>query len=232
LLRVEDLAVSYGNVAAVRGLSFTVEPGEVVALVGANGAGKTSTLNALTGIVRRSGRITFAGEEIGSLATDDIVRRGIVQVPQGRQLFPEMSVRDNVELGAFLRPAAAKRAGIEAMMRRFPLLKERAQQAAGTLSGGEQQVVAIARALMAAPRLLLLDEPCLGLSPIMVERMQEIIRALNEEGLSILLVEQNAAFAFGLAMRILVIENGRLALSGTPAELSRSDEVRRSYLGI
>ncbi len=217
---------------AVRDVSFEVPDGEIVALVGANGAGKTSTLNALMGLVTRRGRIEMGGRDLHALPTDEIVRLGIVQVPQGRQLFPEMSVLENLEMGAFLHPSPVKRRGLEELMERFPLLRERAFQRAGTLSGGEQQIVAIGRALMAQPRLLLLDEPCLGLSPIMVRRVAEIIRRLNGQGLSILLVEQNAAVAFGLATHVLVMENGRITLSGSPAALRESDQVRRSYLGV
>ena len=232
MLHVDDLHVSYGHVRAVRGVSFSVSSGEIVAMVGANGAGKTSTLNALTGLVAGKGSIRMDGRELCGEPTDAIVRHGMVQVPQGRQLFPEMSVRENLEMGAYLQAPAARRQQLDVLMGRFPLLRERAQQYAGTLSGGEQQLLAIGRALMASPRLLLLDEPCLGLSPIMVRKIAVVIRELNAQGLSILLAEQNAAFALALASQVVVIENGRVSMSGSAEELRGSTAIRRSYLGI
>ncbi|MFO1079112.1 MAG: ABC transporter ATP-binding protein [Reyranellaceae bacterium] len=232
MLTVEALSVAYGRVEAVREASFTVPDSSIVALIGANGAGKSSTLNALTGLVARRGTVSFDGADLSTLETDAIVRRGVVQVAQGRQLFPEMSVRENLELGAFLRPPAARRAELERLMQRFPFLRERAGQRCGTLSGGEQQLVAIARALMGAPRLLLLDEPTLGLAPLVVKSIAAVIRDLHRDGLSILIAEQNAAFACSLAERIVVLENGRVALAGAPQELSARDDMRRAYLGV
>ncbi len=185
MLKVEGLSVSYGHIRAVREASFEVPDGRIVALIGANGAGKSSTLNALTGLVPRAGRVLFDGTDIAGLQTDAIVRHGVVQVAQGRQLFPEMSIRENLELGAFLRSPAQRRDSLAQLMQRFPFLKERAEQRCGTLSGGEQQLVAILRALMGAPRLLLLDEPTLGLAPLVVKNIGAIIRELHREGLSI-----------------------------------------------
>lgn len=232
MLIVDGLSVDYGAIRAVREVSFQVPDGAIVALIGANGAGKSSSMNALSGLVARKGAISFDGADIGSLETDAIVRRGVIQVAQGRQLFPEMSVRDNLEMGAYLRSNAQRRATLEELMARFPFLQERAAQRCGTLSGGEQQLVAIARALMGAPRLLLLDEPTLGLAPLIVKRIGKVIRDLHAQGLSILIAEQNAAFACSLAESVIVLENGRVALSGTPAELSANDDMRRSYLGV
>ncbi|MEA2851414.1 MAG: branched-chain amino acid transport system ATP-binding protein [Rhodospirillaceae bacterium] len=232
MLKVESLSVSYGHIRAVREASFEVPDGRIVALIGANGAGKSSTLNALTGLVPRAGRVLFDGTDIAGLQTDAIVRHGVAQVAQGRQLFPEMSIRENLELGAFLRSPAQRRDSLAQLMQRFPFLKERAEQHCGTLSGGEQQLVAILRALMGAPRLLLLDEPTLGLAPLVVKNIGAIIRELHREGLSILIAEQNAAFACSLAEQIVVLENGHVALAGTPVELQARDDMRRSYLGV
>jgi branched-chain amino acid transport system ATP-binding protein len=231
-LKVTNLSVRYNNVIAVADLSFEVPAGEVIALVGANGAGKSSTLNALTGLVARQGSIVYDGREMSGLATDEIVRTGIVQVAQGRQLFPKMSIQENLELGGFLLGRELIKTRVAEMMERFPILRERRDQMAGTLSGGEQQILAIARALVSGPRLLLLDEPCLGLSPIMIKRIAQVVRELNGQGLSILLAEQNTAFAFSLASSALVIESGRLFMSGSPSELRGNEEVRRSYLGV
>jgi len=224
--------VSYGPVAAVAGLDLALPPRTIVGLVGANGAGKTSCLNAMTGLLPCRGSITLDGEPLAGRRPDEIVRRGVAQVAQGRQLFADMSVRENLEIGGFLHPAAFRRRQLEKLYADFPLLAERGQQAAGTLSGGEQQMLAIARALMTGPRMLLLDEPCLGLSPKMVLRVADIVRRLHAEGLAILLVEQNANFVFGLASMIFVMGTGRVTLSGTPDALRASDDVRRSYLGI
>ena len=232
MLKVDGLTVDYGPIHAVRSVSFEVPAHGIVALIGANGAGKSSSLNALTGLVARSGRVSFDGVDLSALDTDEIVRHGVIQVAQGRQLFPEMSVRDNLELGAYLRTGAQRRETLAGLMERFPLLRERAGQRCGTLSGGEQQLVAIARALMGAPRLLLLDEPTLGLAPLIVKRIGDVIRDLHAQGLPILIAEQNAAFACGLAQTVVVLENGRVALTGTPAELAARDDMRRSYLGV
>jgi branched-chain amino acid transport system ATP-binding protein len=232
MLSVEDVRVSYGGVQALRGVSLEVRERQVVGLVGANGAGKTSLLNAITGLVAHSGRISFDGDEFAGLATADIVRRGVVQVAQGRQLFPDMTVLENLELGAFLRSPLESQETLQAMFTRFPVLKSRLGQPAGTLSGGEQQMLAIARALMGRPKLLLVDEPCLGLSPKMVGVIGEVIVQINAEGISVLVVEQNTAFVFGLAHHAYVIENGVVVLQGNPAQLQRDDRVRSAYLGI
>lgn len=232
MLDVQSLSVSYGNVRAVSELSFAVDAGSVVGLVGANGAGKTSALNAISGLVSHTGRIIFDGEDVSRCSTADLVRLGLVQVAQGRLLFPEMTVLENLEMGGFLQPASSMREQIDRMTMQFPILGERRHQNAGTLSGGEQQMLAVARALMAKPKMLLIDEPCLGLAPKMVQRLAEVIRQVNEVGISILLVEQNTAFVFGLTRYAYVLENGRLALSGTPDELRSNDKVRSAYLGI
>jgi branched-chain amino acid transport system ATP-binding protein len=232
MLRVEDLQVSYQSVAAVRGVSLDVPDGAIVGLVGANGAGKTSTLNAITGLVARRGKTSFNGQDISQLSTAEIVRRGVVQVAQGRQLFPDMTVLENLEMGGFLLPASRLQEQLDKVFAQFAVLKERAAQRAGTLSGGEQQMLAVGRALMADPKMLLIDEPCLGLSPKMVARLGEIVREVNARGIAVLLVEQNTAFVFGLASFAYVIENGRVALSGTPDQLRSDDRVRSAYLGI
>ncbi len=232
MLKVENLTVSYGHVAAVRAISFEVPERSIVALVGANGAGKSSTLNALVNLVSHGGQIMLDGEDVSARSTDQLVRRRVVLVPQGRQLFTEMSTYENLELGGYLLPAEVTRQRCDEIMQLFPVLGERRSQKAGTLSGGEQQILAIARALMASPTLLLLDEPCLGLSPIMVKRIASVIRTLHRDGLTILLAEQNAAFAFALADRAIVVESGKVNLIGTPEELQGNDSVRKSYLGI
>jgi branched-chain amino acid transport system ATP-binding protein len=232
MLSLEDVRVSYGGVQAVRGVSMKVEPGQVVGLVGANGAGKTSVLNAISSLVPRTGRVSFEGKDFTRSNTAEIVRHGVIQVAQGRQLFPDMTVLENLELGAFLQPPQQVKEGIEKMFVQFPVLKERAAQQAGTLSGGEQQMLAMARALMGRPRVLLVDEPCLGLSPKMVSVLGNVIRQINAEGISVLVVEQNTAFVFCLAHYAYVIENGSVVLEGEPAQLQRDDRVRSAYLGI
>jgi branched-chain amino acid transport system ATP-binding protein len=232
MLSLEDVRVSYGGVQAVRGVSMKVRVGQVVGLVGANGAGKTSVLNAITGLVPRSGNVSFEGIDFNGAKTADIVRHGVIQVAQGRQLFPDMTVLENLELGAFLQKPDEVHEGIEKMFGQFPILKERAAQNAGTLSGGEQQMLAMARGLMGRPRVLLVDEPCLGLSPKMVGRLAEVIRQINDEGIAVLVVEQNTAFVFGLAHHAYVIENGQVVLEGEPDRLKRDDRVRSAYLGI
>jgi branched-chain amino acid transport system ATP-binding protein len=232
MLRVENLQVSYQSVAAVRGVSFDVPAGAIVGLVGANGAGKTSTLNAISGLVARRGKTSFNGHDISQLSTAEIVRRGVVQVAQGRQLFPDMTVLENLEMGGFLQPPPKLQEHLDKVFAQFAVLKERAAQRAGTLSGGEQQMLAVGRALMSDPKILLIDEPCLGLSPKMVGRLAEVVREVNARGIAVLLVEQNTAFVFGLAGFAYVIENGRVVLSGTPDQLRSDDRVRSAYLGI
>jgi len=232
MLSVEDVRVSYGGVQAVRGVSLEVLDRQVVGLVGANGAGKTSLLNAITGLVPHRGRVSLDGIAFAGLKTADIVRHGVIQVAQGRQLFPDMTVLENLELGAFLQTPRDTHDMLGTMFGRFPVLKARASQRAGTLSGGEQQMLAMARALMGRPKVLLVDEPCLGLSPKMVGVVGDLIRQINAEGISVLVVEQNTAFVFGLAHRAYVIENGEVVLDGEPDRLRRDDRVRSAYLGI
>jgi len=232
MLSLEDVRVHYGGVQAVRGVSLEVRGGQVVGLVGANGAGKTSVLNAIMGLVPHSGRVSLEGASLDACKTADIVRRGVIQVAQGRQLFTDMTVLENLELGAFLQPPAQVQEGLERMFVQFPVLKSRAAQRAGTLSGGEQQMLAMARALMGRPRVLLVDEPCLGLAPKMVGVVGDVIRRINADGISVLVVEQNTAFVFGLAHHAYVIENGQVVLEGKPDVLQQDDRVRSAYLGI
>ena len=232
MLSLEDVRVSYGGVQAVRGVSLEVRGGQVVGLVGATGAGKTSVLNAIMGLVPHSGRVSLEGVSLDACKTADIVRRGVIQVAQGRQLFPDMTVLENLELGAFLQAPAQVQEGLERMFVQFPVLKSREAQRAGTLSGGEQQMLAMARALMGRPRVLLVDEPCLGLAPKMVGVVGDVIRRINADGISVLVVEQNTAFVFGLAHYAYVIENGQMVLEGEPDVLQRDDRVRSAYLGI
>jgi branched-chain amino acid transport system ATP-binding protein len=233
VLELADVHTYYGNIRALRGLSLSVQRGEIVTLIGANGAGKTTTLKTILGTVpARRGSVTFDGHRLNGLATDRIVRLGIAQSPEGRRIFPRMSVLENLELGAFVRP---DRDGIAADLERvftlFPRLRERLDQKGGTLSGGEQQMLAMGRALMARPGLLLLDEPSMGLSPILVEAIFRIVQDINRQGTTILLVEQNARMALRVAHRGYVIQTGRIVLHDTGAELLRSDLVRKSYLG-
>jgi branched-chain amino acid transport system ATP-binding protein len=233
LLEVRDLRVAYGKIEAVKGISFSVEAGQVVTLIGGNGAGKTTTLRTLSGLLRpMAGTITFEGEDISATPAHQIVAKGIAHAPEGRRIFPRLSVQENLELGAFIRrdPAGVK-SDEERIFELFPVLAERASQAAGTLSGGEQQMLAIGRALMSRPRLLMLDEPSMGLSPIMMQRILSTVRELKAQGTTILLVEQNAQAALSLADSAYVIETGRIVLSGTGAELLTNDEVRKAYLG-
>ncbi len=233
MLELSDVHTYYGNVRALRGLSLSVERGEIVTLIGANGAGKTTTLRTILGLARpRRGSVSFNGRRVDTLATDRIVRLGIAQSPEGRRIFPRMSVLENLELGAFVR---SDRDGIAPDLERvfglFPRLRERVLQQGGTLSGGEQQMLAISRALMARPSLLLLDEPSMGLSPILVDTIFRIIQDINRQGTTILLVEQNARMALRVAHRGYVIQTGRIVLHDAAAELLRSDLVRKTYLG-
>jgi branched-chain amino acid transport system ATP-binding protein len=233
VLELDDVHTYYGNIRALRGLSLSVQRGEIVTLIGANGAGKTTTLKTILGTVRaRQGRVTFDGHRLDGLSTERIVRFGIAQSPEGRRIFPRMSVLENLELGAFVR---ADHDGIAADLERvftlFPRLRERVGQKGGTLSGGEQQMLAMGRALMARPALLLLDEPSMGLSPILVEAIFRIVQDINRQGTTILLVEQNARMALRVAHRGYVIQTGRIVLQDTGVALLRSDLVRKSYLG-
>ncbi|WP_370293949.1 ABC transporter ATP-binding protein [Deinococcus sp. KSM4-11] len=232
MLDIEHLSVNYGAIQAVRDLSLTVEEGEVVTLIGANGAGKTTTLRAVSRLLRPvSGTIRFAGRDITRVPADEAVKLGIAQSPEGRQVLARQSVQDNLELGAYTRPAADMRADIKQMYERFPRLGERASQLAGTLSGGEQQMLAIARALMSRPKLLLLDEPSLGLAPIIVREIFSIIRDLNAQGVTILLVEQNARLAMNASHRTYVLEAGQITFTGNSAELVNDERVLHAYLG-
>ena len=233
LLTVENLSVNYGVIPALKGISFDVEEGEVIALIGANGAGKTTTLHTVTGLVEAaSGTITFDGKDITKTAPDKIVSMGMAHVPEGRRVFPDMTVFQNLMLGAFTRKdPAEKQASLEIVYEHFPRLKERAKQLAGTLSGGEQQMLAMGRALMSRPKILLMDEPSMGLSPILVSEIFLIIEKVSKEGTTVLLVEQNAQKALHIADRAYVLETGEIAMSGD-AEVLRNDErIKKAYLG-
>jgi branched-chain amino acid transport system ATP-binding protein len=233
ILEVNNLYVNYGAIQALRDVSFFVNPGEIVTLIGANGAGKSTTLRALSRIIRvKSGSITYDGRDLLALRPDAVVRAGISHAPEGRRVLARLSVQDNLLLGAYTRrDRGAIAADLEQQYERFPRLAERRKQLAGTLSGGEQQMLAIARALMSRPRLLLLDEPSLGLAPIIVREIFEIIRHLNAQGVTILLVEQNAQLALHTAARGYVLEAGAIAMTGASAELIDDERVRRAYLG-
>ena len=234
MLNIEGLECRYGNVAAVRDLSLEVRKGELVSLIGANGAGKTTTLKAISGVLAPSaGRIVFEGEDITRASARRVLELGIAHCPEGRRMFPYMTVRENLEMGCYLR---RDKAGIEADMRRlferFPILGERSTQAAGTLSGGEQQMLAISRALMSRPKLVMFDEPSLGLAPNIVERMFDIIRQIRAEGVTVIMVEQNAAAALELSDRSYVLEQGRVSITGTGEALRNDPQVKQAYLGI
>jgi len=233
MLGLEDVHTYYGNIRALRGVSLAVESGEIVTLIGANGAGKTTTLRTILGTVRpRRGTVTFNGHRLDTLATDRIVRLGISHSPEGRRIFPRMTVLENLELGAFARrDREAIAPDLERVFALFPRLRERVAQKGGTLSGGEQQMLAIGRALMARPTLLLLDEPSMGLSPILVDTIFQIIQDINRQGTTILLVEQNARMALRVAHRGYVMQTGRLVLHDAAGALLRSDLVRKTYLG-
>jgi branched-chain amino acid transport system ATP-binding protein len=232
LLEVHDIHVSYGGIVALRGISFTVEVGTVVALIGANGAGKSTTLNTLSGLVRpRAGSIHFEGRDITGWRPDRISTAGLVQVPEGRQVIATMSVLENLEAGVHGRPAAQTQAELEAIFERFPRLKERRKQKAGSLSGGEQQMLAVGRALMMRPKLLMLDEPSMGLAPLLVNEVFEIIRAIRADGVTILLVEQNARKALALADWAYVLERGVIQQQGPAADLRRDSAIIAAYLG-
>lgn len=233
MLEVKNLCVNYGAIKALHGISFDVNQGEIITLIGSNGAGKTTTLHSISNIIKKhSGMIVFKGEDITNIGADKIVAKRLVQVPEGRRVFANLSVLENLQLGAYLRK---DRAGIEKDLEHvfslFPRLKERVKQAAGTLSGGEQQMLAMGRALMSQPELLLLDEPSMGLAPILVDEIFEIVKRINADGTTILLVEQNAFKALSIADRAYVLETGEIIKSGNAAELLNDDSVKNAYLG-
>ena len=232
LLTVENMNVYYGAIHAVKDVSFEVNEGEVVTLIGANGAGKSTTLQTISGLLRsKTGTITFDGQNISSVPADRLVAHGLAQVPEGRRVFLQMTVEENLEMGAYTRPQSAVAPGLERVYAQFPRLKERCRQIAGTLSGGEQQMLAMGRALMSNPKLLMLDEPSMGLAPILVEQIFDIIKELHKAGTTILLVEQNAQMALSVADRGYVLETGRIVTTGTGAELLKDDAVKKAYLG-
>ena len=233
MLEVKDLVVSYGAIKALKGISFKVEHGEVITLIGSNGAGKTTTLHSISNLIRKeSGSILFEGEDITNVSADKIVNRGLIQVPEGRRVFANMSVKENIEMGAYLRKDREEiKKDMEWCYELFPRLKERLAQMAGTLSGGEQQMLAMARALMSKPRLLLLDEPSMGLAPILVDEIFNIVHKISSGGTTILLVEQNAFKALSIANRAYILETGSIAKEGIASELANDDAVRKAYLG-
>lgn len=232
ILEVKDLVVAYGKIKAVKGISFTVDEGEVVTLIGTNGAGKTTTLRTISGLLRpASGSIRFQGERIDETAPHDIVTLGLAHSPEGRRIFPSLSVEQNLLLGAFARRDGEIKKDLQASYDLFPILGERRSQAAGTFSGGEQQMLAMGRAMMSRPKLLMLDEPSMGLSPLMMKTVMSTVTTLQEQGTTILLVEQNAQAALKRANKGYVLEVGKIVLSGTGSELLESDEVRKAYLG-
>lgn len=235
ILKVEGLHVYYGSIHAIKGISFDVREGEIVTLIGANGAGKSTTLNTISGLLHpKSGSVSFLGQGLAHTAPHKVVERGLAQVPEGRRIFLQMTVKENLEMGAYVRMRAGGGSvaeDLEMVYGLFPRLKERRRQVAGTLSGGEQQMLAMGRALMSHPRLLMLDEPSMGLAPLLVEQIFDIIRNLNEHGSTILLVEQNARMALSIASRGYVLETGKIVTTGTGQELLASPEIKRAYLG-
>ncbi len=232
MLKVNDINVYYGAIHAIKGVSFEVNDGEIVTLIGANGAGKSTILNTVSGLLRsKTGSIEFLGKNLGGVPAHKIVERGIAHVPEGRRVFLSMTVEENLEMGAYTQPNSGVADHMERVFEQFPRLKERRRQVAGTLSGGEQQMLAMGRGLMSDPKLLMLDEPSMGLAPILVEQIFEIIVSLHKAGTTILLVEQNARMALSVADRAYVLETGKINLSGTGKELAESDEIKKAYLG-
>ena len=233
MFEVQDLNVHFGGIHALKGVSLTVEDGEIVTLIGANGAGKSTTLRTASGLKKpTSGRVLVDGKDITGASAQARVKLGLSQVPEGRRVFPQMTVLENLELGGYLRrDRGARSADLDSVYERFPVLASRRKQVAGTLSGGEQQMLAMGRAMMAHPRILLLDEPSMGLAPLLVQEIFDIIRSINEAGTTILLVEQNANKALQVAHRAYVMETGRIVLSGSAAELSKTEDIKRVYLG-
>lgn len=233
MLEVRDLQAGYGLTRVLEGVSLHVNAGEIVAVLGSNGAGKTTLNMAISGLVKpRAGSVTFEGRDITGRPPAEIMGAGLIQVPEGRKIFPNLSVRENLELGSYRRAKANRAQNLDRVFQTFPRLKERTGQAAGTLSGGEQQMLAIGRGMMAEPRLLILDEPSLGLSPLLVEEMFALIRRLHGQGLAIMLVEQNVAQSLDVADRAYVLENGRFAISGAAASVREDPELKRAYLGL
>ena len=232
MLKVNDINVYYGAIHAIKGVSFEVNDGEIVTLIGANGAGKSTILNTVSGLLKsKTGSIEFLGQPLNGVPAHKIVERGIAHVPEGRRVFLSMTVEENLEMGAYTRPNSGVADHLERVYEQFPRLKERRRQVAGTLSGGEQQMLAMGRGLMSDPKLLMLDEPSMGLAPILVEQIFEIIASLHKAGTTILLVEQNARMALSVADRGYVLETGKIALSGTGKELAESDDIKKAYLG-
>ena len=232
LLSVEDIHVYYGAIHAIKGISFEVNEGEIVTLIGANGAGKSTTLQTVSGLHKAAaGKILFDGKDIGTTAAHKLVSSGLAQVPEGRRIFQQMTVEENLEMGAYTRPNDTISGSLKYVYEQFPRLEERKKQIAGTLSGGEQQMLAMGRALMSKPRLLMLDEPSMGLAPILVQQIFEIIQSLHKSGITILLVEQNAQAALSVADRGYVLETGRIVTTGTGAELLKSPAIKKAYLG-
>ena len=232
ILKVEDINVYYGSIHAIKGISFEVQEGEVVTLIGANGAGKSTILKTISGLLRtKTGDILLRDESIKSLAPHKVVGKGIAHVPEGRRVFLEMTVEENLEMGGYTRPASAIAPGLKEVYQWFPRLEERRKQLAGTLSGGEQQMLAMGRAMMTGTEVLLLDEPSMGLSPLLVKEIFTIIQELNKKGMTILLVEQNAQMALSVAQRAYVLETGRIIMQGPAAQLMENDDVRKAYLG-
>ncbi|MBR3795652.1 MAG: ABC transporter ATP-binding protein [Clostridia bacterium] len=232
LLKVEDLHVYYGSIHAIKGVSFEVNEGEIVTLIGANGAGKSTTLNTVAGLMKpRSGAVTFDGKAVAGVPASKIVPQGMALCPEGRRVFQQMTVRENLEMGGYTRPASEISESLDDVFTRFPRLKERHRQIAGTLSGGEQQMLAMGRALMSKPKLLMLDEPSMGLAPILVEQIFDIVQELHRAGTTILLVEQNAQMALSIADRAYVLETGNIVKEGIADDLMHDDDVRKAYLG-
>jgi branched-chain amino acid transport system ATP-binding protein len=232
MLKVNDINVYYGAIHAIKGVSFEVRPGEVVTLIGANGAGKSTILNTVCGLLRsRTGSIEFLGKPLGAVSAHRIVEQGLAHVPEGRRIFLQMTVEENLEMGAYTQPRSTIAPSLERVYEQFPRLKERRKQIAGTLSGGEQQMLAMGRGLMSSPKLLMLDEPSMGLAPILVEQIFDIIKRLHQAGTTILLVEQNAQMALSVADRGYVLETGRIVATGTGQELLRDAAVKKAYLG-
>lgn len=232
LLEVKDLHVSYGEIKAIRGINFNINQGEIVTIIGSNGAGKSTTLNSLAGLIKpASGTVLFNGEDVTKLESYELVKKGISLSPEGRQIFPRMSVIENLELGGYFRTRTELEKGKNNVFELFPILKERSWQAGGTLSGGEQQMLAIGRALMASPKILILDEPSLGLAPIIVKEIFKLIRKIRDEGITVLLVEQNAKMALSISDRGYVLETGKIRLEGKSEELLNNEEVHKLYLG-